>query len=448
MKILKKLLHYVRDTSGVNAMIFALVLPSMLAAGGMAVDLANAYNVKNKLAQALDKAALATANSLGSEEELRIIAQNFFHANFRIDGLGSAIDPVVTFTDTTVTVSASANVDMMFMGVFGKEAMTVEGETEVTRELSGIEVAMVLDVTGSMAGSNIVALKSASTSFINTLFDRITDDDLIRISIVPYSSSVNVGPYGLGEDLDGSYYGSAFVNKPSSDEFKTPNNIIYHPTDRYNWKGCVLAEDNPDDTLDSTEDGFEMYRYARYCSSYRYGRCRSYYSYPNTNCPSAPIVPLTNNQDQLLGTIDSLTPAGHTYGNFGMLWGWRTVSPQEPFTEGVDYDDPEWKKAVVMMTDGRNTMHDWYSAYGKTNSHGINASDLNERFEDICENMKAEGIIIYTITFQSGVDESTKDYYRNCATNTSFYEHAPNDAELQAIFDKIANQLSKLHISR
>lgn len=447
-KFIHTIRRYLKDTSGVNAIIFAMVLPALFAAGGLAVDLANAYNVKNKLSQALDKAALATANSVGTEAELTQIAINFFEANFRAEGLGVAATPVVTFTEDTVVVSASANVNTYFIGIFGSDDLTVTAESEVTRELSGIEVAMVLDVTGSMAGDNIVALRSASTSFFDILFSRITDPELLRIGLVPYSSSVNVGPYGLGENPDGSFYDTPFVDRPETDQFLNPEDIDYHPTENLEWRGCVLAEPNPDDTLDDTRSGFQMYRYPRECTRVRFGQCTRVRIDPNRNCPTTPVVPLTNNRTQLQATIDALPTRGHTYGNFGMLWGWRLISPEPPFTEGVAYDDPRWEKAVIMMTDGQNTIHPFYGAYGLSSQSDLTTAAQNSRFVEICENMKQRGILIYTITFQSNVPESTRDFYRQCATSPTLYEHAPNDERLQEIFEGIANQLSRLHISR
>ena len=444
----KKCRLYWVDTAGVNALVFAFVLPALLAAGGLAVDLANAYNVKNRLANALDKTALATANSVGDEEELKEIARNFFRANFREDALGRAADPVITFGDKTVSVQAQATVDLLFMDVFGKDTMTVSAISEVTRELSGIEVVLVLDVTGSMAGTNIAALKSASTDFLDIMFTRIAQPELIKVGIVPYSSTVNVGPYGLGEGADGSYYGPSFVSRPYNDDYyNNPQDIEYNPSDDTAWHGCVLAEDYPYDTLDNTPDGFGMYRFPRICTASYWGYCYRYTT-PNLNCPRTPIVPLTNNQNELQDAIDDLYAEGSTYGNFGMVWGWRVISPEAPFTEGEEYNSADWRKAVIMMTDGVNTMHNTYSAYGKTNRHNIRADDLDDRLADVCENMKEEDILVYTITFQSGVDENTKDIYRKCATVESMYTHAPSDDDLEEIFKKIANQLSRLHLSK
>lgn len=446
MNVFKK---YLLQTDGVNAIVFALVLPALVAAGGLAIDLAEAYNVRNKLGQALDKAAIAAAASTGTEDELRQVAENFLRANFREDGLGTLLQPNVVFGDKTVTVSANAETDTKLMKIFGKDSITVGGSSTVIRQLSGIEVALVLDVTGSMAGSNIEALKNASNIFINNMFDEISNVNLLKIGIVPYSSTVNVGPYGLGETADGNYYGNAFVVKPDSDIYYTnPDNIEYDPDTTDQWHGCVLAQDYPDDTLDDTTFGFEMYRYPRYCTASYWGYCYRYSGNANSYCPDTPLVPLTNDQAALNSTINNLSASGSTYGNIGMIWGWRVLSPEEPFTEGVDYDNSQWEKAIIMMTDGDNTMDSWYSAYGKTSDHDLNAWDLDDRLSEICENIKDSDITIYTITFESGVDDETKEIYQNCATSPSMYSHAPDNDELQNIFEQIANQLSKLHISQ
>ena len=443
------LLNYLSQNDGVNAVIFALVMPALVAAGGLALDLAEAYNVRNKLGQALDKAAIAAAASTGSEEELRTIASNFLKANFREDGFGDLLESDVIFGEKTVTVTATAKTDTNLMRLFGKDFLNISASSTVIRQLSGVEVAMVLDVTGSMAGSNLEALKDASNLFIGKMFEEISDPSLIKIGIVPYSASVNVGPYGLGTLSDGSYYASGFVDRPENDMYYSDTNDIEYDTGVTNqWHGCVLAESYPDDTLDDTSYGFGMYRYPRRCTASWYGYCFSYSGNANSYCPATPVVPLTNNRASLEDTIDDLSASGSTYGNIGMIWGWRLLSPEAPFTEGVDYDDPRWDKVVIMMTDGDNTMDGWYSAYGSTSSHGLNAYDLDDRLSETCENMKDEEITVYTITFESGVDDETKDIYRNCATTGSMYSHAPDNTKLSEIFEDIANQLSRLHITQ
>jgi hypothetical protein len=38
------------------------------------------------------------------------------------------------------------------------------------------------------------------------------------------------------------------------------------------------------------------------------------------------------------------------------MWGWRVLSPEEPFTQGRPYSDPENNKYLILMTAGRTTI--------------------------------------------------------------------------------------------
>ena len=49
----------------------------------------------------------------------------------------------------------------------------------------------------------------------------------------------------------------------------------------------------------------------------------------------------------------------------------------------------------------------------------------NQQFASVCQKMKDEGIIVYTVTFTSGINNTTKDYYRECATDETKYYDAP-----------------------
>lgn len=434
--------RFQRDENGVSILVFALTLPVMLAASGVAVDLAQAYNVKVRLGNALDKAALAAGTVSGSDEEVRDVVLKFVEANYPDIKLGNTLNIDAVVNERSITVTADAQVNTIFMSMFGYDQITVSEESEVIRELSGVEVALVLDVTGSMAGNNIAALKTASTSFLNIMFGRISNLDYIRVGIVPFSNSVNVGAYGLSD---------GFVVRPATDDYVSPaSNIQYSATTgtTTNWKGCILERAYPLDTTDDESPDWQMYRWPRTCTRTRNGVCTNWSGDANNLCTNSRIVPLTSDQALLQSTIDNLAVGGNTYGNVGMVWGWRLVSPTAPFTEGSEYGDPDWSKAVIMMTDGDNTMHPTYSVYGKTSTNGMDANDLDDRFAEVCANMKEQGIKVYTITFQSAITNATRQIFRDCATTPDYYYNAPTNEELVAAFERIANQLSQLHLSK
>ncbi len=467
--------YYFRHQSGSIAVAFGLLLPVVMGAVGISVDMSQAYLVKTRLSSALDAAALAAAASgTDDEAEIQDKVDEFIAANYPYDKIGSTVDISVSMIGNELTVTATAELDTAFMGIFGYDVMTIDAETTVQIEVRGLEVVMVLDNTGSMATNDrIGTLKTATANFIEILFESVSDPDLVRVGLVPYASSVNVGPYGLGMDFDGDDYGDVFVEAPDDDIYAdyyngmnpyTSNHygideddLEYDPSEKGQWHGCVLAEEYTSDTEDS-EGPWEMYRFdfngrnsfANYDDFAGYDGTKgdyynSYYG-PNMHCPVQSIVPLSSDEQFLLDSSDNMTANGYTLGNYGMVWGWRVISPEEPFTEGSEYDDNEWDKVVLMMTDGINTMNSYYTAYGLTNEHDIDAGDLDDRLEETCENMKEEGILLYTITFDSGVNEATKELFRNCASRISNYHDAPTQEDLENVFEQIARELSNLHI--
>ncbi len=254
--------------------------------------------------------------------------------------------------------------------------------------------------------------------------------------------------------------------------------------DGHGWNPAVNTNDPyPGDVFADVFDGeeeyagpWDIYQYStvdstcqqtqRQCTRYySNGSCRTWsdvcvqYNYtvtkqsrPNESCPYAQIVPLTSDHDYLLTQVDPddddvMFPHGNTLGNVGMVWGGRLLSPEPPFTEAKAWDNEYWRKAIVMMTDGDNTENGTYSAFSFTGRNNMTVTKFNQRFEETCTNLKKMGVLIYTVTFTSGISPTTKGYYERCATTSEHYFDAPTQEDLQAVFERIARELSVLHIS-
>lgn len=443
MTALPRFMHrFFNDRRGVTLTVFALLIPVIMAGTGIAVDSARGFLVKKRLAQALDAAALATAGSSGDEAALEARMNAYFYSNFEDDRFADVTDLTMTNIDSQITIEATARMETIFMKIFNRDYIDVAAQTVVQKELRGIEVVLVMDNTGSMSeNNNIEALRTAATNFVDIMFERAPDPGVIKIGLVPYSTSVNVGPYGLGLNPDGSVYGdgSAFVNNPHDLSYTTSSSGS-------NWLGCVI-EGEPEDITDH-EGPWNMYRYCRDEDDNPY--CDTWWGWPifgpNYICPRSHVTPLSSDQTLLLDRIDSMRASGNTLGNYGMVWGWRVISPEFPFEEGAEWNDDEWRKAVIMMTDGENLMHPSYSAYARTWDHDIGNDDLNDKFADICEAMKDDEILIYTITFTSSIDENTKDFYRDCATDSTKYYDTPSQEDLIETFEAISRELSNMYI--
>lgn len=448
---------YLRARAGTILIAFALMAPVVVSSAGMALDFAQAHLVRERLSHALDSAALAAAASGLEGAELQAKLEAFFNANYPPEKIGFTYNLHVSVDGDQVHVSAYADYTTFFLNVIGIDNITVFAETNVQREIRGLEVVLVLDNTGSMSNNNnIQALKEGSRSFINILFNAAAEPEDIKIGLVPYANAVRVGRYGLGLNPDGSTYadGQRFVNLPAGYTYTTNENhssstqwfgcVIEHESD--GWNPNITSNDPyPDDVNDDYRGLWDIYRYEQWNNSQRRYNVSSR---PATNCPRAMIVPMTSDRDKLLDAVDSMVPHGNTLGNIGMVWGYRMISPEFPFEEGSDWDNEYWRKAVILMTDGDNTRDSQYSAYWRARNNEVNVTDYNQRMVETCQALKDRGVRVYTVTFTSGISQNTKNFYRNCATDSTYYYDAPSQEELKRAFRSISSELANLHITQ
>ena len=180
------------SAAGNVAMMYALCLVPMVAAVGAGIDMTQALVVRMRLGEALDAAGLAVGGTLGmTQAQMTAKAQQFFYANYPDPELGTVTSLTVTtggVNNSQVTVAGTARVDTAFMRLFGVNYLDVGVNVQVTRESKGVELALVLDNTGSMASSGkLTALKSASNTLIDTLFGNQTTSAVVRMAVVPFS---------------------------------------------------------------------------------------------------------------------------------------------------------------------------------------------------------------------------------------------------------------------
>lgn len=454
MRMSHRFAKYILSVRGTVAVLFGLSLPLVVTAVGLSVDVGQSYLVKERLSHALDAAALAAASN--ASEDPAVVEQrvnDFLEVNYPPDKIGYTIDVNVESNKDTLDVSATAQLDTSFMRVFGHDKVLVDVEAQVTKQVKSIEVVLVMDVTGSMATktkgvTRLQSLKDAANLFIDTMFTRVRDKNQIKIGLVPFSASVNVGSYGLGKTPAGHNYSSAFIRNPHN--FKYYDYTGANPTATQNlaWWGCILEGPTPTDTQDHAGP-WDMYRYCRRVSDDK-PVCDTTRSttLANVGCTKATVMPMTNNKTELKSNINSMIAEGNTYINVGLVWGERMISPEFPFEEGVSWQNDEWKKAVILMTDGVNEPNSVYSAYGRSTTAGITVEKLNNRMLDVCEDLKEKGVLLYTITFDKGVNRDTKDLFKECATQPSMWYDAPDGDTLEQVYLTIAKELANLHLSK
>ena len=186
--------NFLRDESGHFALITALTLSVMLTGIGVAVDYSSVTSEQKKLQQALDHAILAASSEADADEpRIREVITASLARNFtpsKPEDVGS-LQVDLDIDKSTIRARASSQYSTFLMGLFGVDTMDVGAEVGAPRRVvPALDLALVVDTTNSMAGSNMADLQAAAIDLIDRLD---ASDSKVRISLVPYGQYVNVG---------------------------------------------------------------------------------------------------------------------------------------------------------------------------------------------------------------------------------------------------------------
>ncbi len=206
---------------------------------------------------------------------------------------------------------------------------------------------------------------------------------------------------------------------------------------------------------------------------------------PNAGCPDS-VLRLTSNQGNAISKINGLKywQSGGTIISEGLMWAWRSLSPNAPYADGAAYGTAGVTKAIVLMTDGINEMIDNgnnasdyntanvsdYGAYGylgdtrlssavknPSGGNGVStytqlASFYDARLLQACTNIKAKGIKIYTVVFNhagfltSAQQTAAANLLQQCASDSNYAFVATNASSLNTAFQTIANSAVAGHL--
>ncbi len=488
------------------AMMFALLLVPVILAVGAAIDYSRASQQKVAFQTALDASALALGLMPvdATQAEIEIKAADVFDANFAGTGTwGTSI--VAVKTGSSVDLSLAGNIDTMFMGLANIHTLDMHVNSEVLIGGGTIEVAMVLDNSGSMSGAKLSALKVAASGLVDTLYDGLPSNTTdLSFSLTPFAAFVDIGESHANDPWMDRFGQSSIHNE----NFNTPSNRfdLFNNITNVQWDGCVEARPYPHDVQDSTPSSSDpdtlfvpafapdqpdnggpgsKYR-SRYLSDQTSGSWQvrqqnvakytpgswantGYYGTsrnigPSLYCRVANMIPLTTSQSTITDGISGMFALGTTNIVHGLVWGWRALSPSEPFTQGRAYTDNRNQKILILLTDGANYLgssggspnNSRYSAYGyaragRLGTVSASSSLLTDRMDDrtaeACQNIKNSGVTVYTITFDLN-DSDTINLMRNCATSAQHYFNSPSASDLDDVFEEIALQLRSLRLVR
>jgi Flp pilus assembly protein TadG len=256
-----------RSRGGNVAIIFGLAAIPMVIVSGIGVDMARLYAMRIRVEAALDAAALAVGASNPTNfttAQLQTEMQAFFTANYPTAALGTPGTPLMSLATTgnnnVINFTVTATLPTTFMRLANINTLSVTVSNQVTRGATGLEVALVLDNTGSMMcgdgypnncaqnvpPSHMDTLRTDAQNIVDTLFAASPDISKLKMSVVPYVTAVNVGPAlvaPLGSNIATNTKGNYLDYNNQIIKDVNGNPITYDssqsPTSQ-EWIGCVV----------------------------------------------------------------------------------------------------------------------------------------------------------------------------------------------------------------
>ncbi|MBU2270381.1 MAG: pilus assembly protein [Alphaproteobacteria bacterium] len=224
------------DVRGNVAMLFGLSLPVLILMTFGGVDLHRMSTVRVNLQDALDAAALAAARSPYTQNDelqrvglaaLKANLQGYANVTLEEDQTSFILsgDEVVVATARVQVKTLVANIFLPPYGKMMDDYMPVGSYSEVDRSSRNIEVALVMDVTGSMAGQRMTDLKKAAKELVDIIVQPVQTPYFSKLALVPYSMGVNPG--GSANAVRGTPVGSTQITGAVMNLTGTAKNISW-----------------------------------------------------------------------------------------------------------------------------------------------------------------------------------------------------------------------------
>ena len=400
--------RFIEDRAGGAAPIFALGIIPIIGLVGAAVDYSRGNAARTAMLASLDATALMLSRDAAGMDPAQITAKatSFFNAQFN--------RPEVANVQVTANlqspqqgsfvldVNASGNVPTTFTRLLGQEKLDIGSSAQVKWGVKKLELALVLDNTGSMASSGkLTQLKVASHNLLTTLADRREAAGRREGRDHPVRHQGEHRHRLRRAELDG-LFGEQHPAEPvaglragsrPAERHDRYDADLRHP---HQVSGRAVLRPDHDDDADRhpRHDRLHQSQFAR-----------------STRC----------------------TAAGNTNVTIGLVWGWHALTKSEPLTQGSD-PAPDKDKVIVLLTDGDNTQNRW----------GTSGSAIDARTAAACANAKAANIKIYTVR----VIDGDANLLRNCASKPNMYYNVNQASQLNSVFSSIAQNLANLRIAK
>lgn len=246
----------------------------------------------------------------------------------------------------------------------------------------------------------------------------------------------------------------------------------------------VVIDNKTSITLDNTNSGNKTRQFDRLAWTSKYNTDAAHKKSdngPNKNCFGYEIFALNddfgltnaeiahlNNTFASSKTIGSGDDDGATNIQQGVVWGWRTLSSSEPFSEGRSENDPTNQKVMIVITDGINSYssstnltESEYGTYGyladdrlKDSISIFGGKSTSEIMDELtlesCDGAKRDGINVFVVGYGVVQNSAADQLLASCAGGQEDkwqYYFSVNDSDISDAMNTILRQLLDIRLT-
>ncbi len=452
-----------RDERGGMTLFVLVFFILLMVVGGMAVDYQRHDMARADLQNALDRGILAATNSnhiydpngqLTLDEQAAEVIQDYMAS--RVDR-SHAVDLVASVTATTggraVLATASRPLNTIFLRMVGINQLDVNVQSGAVQAAPRLEIALVLDVSGSMGwdstsapGTKLSQLQVAAKNFIDTVLSADNQAQTL-ISIVPFSQQVNM-PRAMAD--------------------------LYNIDRHHDYSSCIDYHEMDFNTVVLPMNPATPYTQGQHFRE----------NSEDFGCPKGynAITPFSNTPQTLKDAIDALAPESWTATYFGMKWGQHLLdTSSRPLVDAMiangdlSADFTGWphasnntsvRKITVVMSDGQNTRlneindddyddhsPDWWNSNNPpsgTKISIINSEATGEGdvlLKDICDQAKLGlNATVYTIGFELAGQPVAQAALEDCSSSLTTH-YLVEGVDINTAFQNIADEIVNLKLT-
>ncbi|MEQ8822852.1 MAG: pilus assembly protein TadG-related protein [Filomicrobium sp.] len=448
-KLYPKLANLVSDSSGSTMIMFAGVFMVLAITVGASLDFARLNSVQTALQRDLDAAVLASATKMSENVTAKEIADVYFGDNWRETHQSGKVNVSLSSADNTISATANTPVPMTLMKLFGVNEGTAKAVSKVSVGGNDVEIALVLDTTGSMEGQKLVDLKTAANKLIDIVYQLDGSKDHVKVALIPFSQYVNVGLANryqswidVAADTSSTTH-QCYEHKPiigkSNCSMQTGTTSNDGSTSTYQYEVCDYEYGPTETKCSDVTTSSKWYGCVGSRNAPLNARDEQYSTripgIMNVTC-SDELLPLTNDKVAIKARLQSMAAKYETYIPAGLIWGWRALSSIAPFDQGAAKSavtSGDVKKIMVVMTDGENTKS---KLMDQPKHDGTSKSDADALTTSLCDKIKGDGIEVFSVAFNVSSSTTLKTL-EGCASDISNFFKTGSGNELKQAFAKI-----------